>query len=165
MDLEGKLQQVKERYEEITQAMADPAIYDRPKEYAELTKEHTQLKELVEDFDEWQSITNQISGNEELIEMDDDAEITEMAREEIKELKQRLKELEEEIKMKLIPKDLSVWCVANRNKYSLQIVLGNFISFNIFKRNSCDFWHWTFSISHNFINYRIPYNFNFWVRE
>ncbi len=105
MDLEAKLQQVKERYEEITQAMADPAIYDRPKEYAELTKEHTQLKELVEDFDEWQSITKQISGNEELIEMDDDPEITDMAREENKELKQRLEELEEEVKMKLIPKD------------------------------------------------------------
>lgn len=105
MDLEGKLQQVKERYEEITQAMADPAIYDRPQEYAELTKEHTQLKELVEDFDTWKSITKQISGNEELIEMDDDAEITEMAREEIKELKQQLEDLEEAIKMKLIPKD------------------------------------------------------------
>ena len=105
MDLEGKLQQVKERYEEINQAMADPAIYDRPQEYAELTKEHTQLKELVDDFDEWQSITKQISGNEELMEMDDEVELGEMAREENKELKQRLEELEEEIKYKLIPKD------------------------------------------------------------
>lgn len=105
MNLEGKLQQVKERYEEINQAMADPAIYDRPKEYAELTKEHTQLKELVEDFDEWRSITNQIEGNEEIIEMNEDPELTDMAREETKELKQRLEELEEEIKYKLIPKD------------------------------------------------------------
>ena len=105
MDLEAKLHQVKERYEEINQAMADPAIYDRPSEYAELTKEHNQLKELVEDFDEWTSITNQIEGNRQLIEDDEDAEITEMAREENKELKLRLEELEEEIKYKLIPKD------------------------------------------------------------
>lgn len=105
MDLEGKLQQVKERYEEIHQAMADPAIYDRPQEYAELTKEHTQLKELVEDYEEWRSITNQIEGNEEIIEMNEDPELTSMAREETKELKQRLEELEEEIKYKLIPKD------------------------------------------------------------
>lgn len=105
MDLEGKLQQVKERYEEINQAMADPAIYDRPQEYAELMKEHTQLKELVEDFEKWRSISNQISGNRELIEMDEDAELTEMAREENKELKQKLADLEEEIKYKLIPKD------------------------------------------------------------
>ena len=105
MDLEGKLQQVKERYEEIHQAMADPAIYDRPQEYAELTKEHTQLKDLVEDYEEWRSINNQIEGNEEIIEMNEDPELTDMAREETKELKQRLQELEEEIKYKLIPKD------------------------------------------------------------
>ena len=105
MDLEAKLQQIKERYEEINQAMADPAIYDRPQEYAELTKEHTQLKELVDDFDEWRSITNQISGNEEIIEENEDADLTEMARQETKELKARLEELEEEIKYKLIPKD------------------------------------------------------------
>lgn len=105
MDLEEKLRQVKERYEEINQAMADPAIYDRPKEYAELTIEHTQLKELVEDYNEWQSLNHQLSGNKELIEMDEDAELTEMARAESKELSSRLKELEEEIKFKLIPKD------------------------------------------------------------
>lgn len=105
MDLEGKLQQIKERYEEINQAMADPAIYDRPKEYAELTKEHTQLKELVDDFDEWRSLSHQIEGNSELIEMNEDPELTDMAREENKEMKARLEELEEEIKYKLIPKD------------------------------------------------------------
>lgn len=105
MDLEAKLQQIKERYEEINQAMADPAIYDRPKEYAELTKEHTQLKDLVEDFDKWRSISNQIAGNEELIEMNEEAELTEMARDENRELKLKLEELEEEVKYKLIPKD------------------------------------------------------------
>lgn len=105
MDLEAKLQQIKERYEEINQAMADPAIYDRPREYAELTKEHTQLRELVDDFDEWRSLSSQIEGNSELIEMNEDPELTEMARDENKEMKARLEELEEEIKYKLIPKD------------------------------------------------------------
>jgi peptide chain release factor 1 len=105
MDLEEKLRQVKERYDELNQAMADPSIYDRPQEYAELTIEHTQLKELVEDYDEWQSLNSGMKGNNELIEMDDDATITEMAKEENVEIKKRLAELEEEIKYKLIPKD------------------------------------------------------------
>tara|TARA_R100001143_G_C3361139_1_gene136031 strand:- start:26172 stop:27248 length:1077 start_codon:yes stop_codon:yes gene_type:complete len=104
MNLEDKLRQVKERYDELNQAMSDPAIFDRPKEYAELTIEHTQLKELVDDYNEWSSLEHQISGNEELIE-EDDAEIREMAREENRTLKERMKELEEEIKFKLIPKD------------------------------------------------------------
>lgn len=105
MDLEEKLRQVKERYEEINQAMADPAIYDRPQDYAELTKEHTQLRELVEDYNRWKSITHQISGNEELVELDEDDELTEMAKSENRELKQKIAGLEEEIKFKLIPKD------------------------------------------------------------
>lgn len=105
MELENKLQQVKERYDELNQAMADPAIYDRPREYAELTIEHTQLKELVEDYQEWKSINDQISGNRDVIEMDEDPEITQMAKDEIKELEVRRDELEEEIKFKLIPKD------------------------------------------------------------
>lgn len=105
MDLEDKLQQIKERYDELNQAMADPSIYDRPQEYAELTIEHTQLKELVEDYDRWKEIQNRLSGNRELIEANEDAEITEIAREENNELMVELEELEEAIKFKLIPKD------------------------------------------------------------
>lgn len=105
MDLEEKLRQVKERYDELNMAMADPSIYDRPQEYAELTKEHTQLKELVEDYNEWKSLKNQLEGNNELIEADEDEEITQMAKDENEEIKSRFAELEEEIKFKLIPKD------------------------------------------------------------
>lgn len=105
MDLEAKLEQIKERYDELNQAMADPSIYDRPKEYAELTIEHTQLKELVEDFGNWREMTHNIAGNRELIEANEDPEITEIARAENAELEKKLKQLEEEIKFKLIPKD------------------------------------------------------------
>ncbi|MEX0771449.1 MAG: peptide chain release factor 1 [Balneolaceae bacterium] len=105
MDLEAKLQQVKERYDEISQAMADPSIYDRPSEYAELSKEYTQLEDLVKDFETFQELKKNLSGNKELIELNDDPDITEMARQENKQLEQQLVELEEQIKYKLIPKD------------------------------------------------------------
>ena len=105
MDIEAKLQQVKERYEEVTSAMSDPSVFDDPDHYTELSKEHSELKELVELYEEWKGIRNQLAGNKELIEDGDDPEITEMAEEEIKELKPKLDELEEEIKFKLIPKD------------------------------------------------------------
>lgn len=105
MDIESKLQQVKERYDELNQAMADPSIYDRPDEYRELTKEHTQLKDLVEDFDRWKELQKNLKGNKELLEAGEDPEIMEMARLENKELAQELEQLEEAIKFKLIPKD------------------------------------------------------------
>ncbi len=105
MDIEAKLQQVKERFEEVTAAMSDPSVFDDPDRYTELTKEHSDLKELVDLYEEWKGIKAQIKGNKELIEEGEDAEITEMAEAENKELKPRLEELEEEIKFKLIPKD------------------------------------------------------------
>lgn len=105
MDIEAKLQQVKERFDEVTAAMSDPAVYDDPDHYTELTKEHSELKDLVEDYEQWKSIRHQIKGNRELIEEGEDQEITEMARLEIEELEPRLEELEEQIKYKLIPKD------------------------------------------------------------
>lgn len=105
MDIEAKLEQVKERFEEVTTAMSDPAVYDDPDRYTELTKEHSDLKELVELYDAWKDTKKQIEGNKELIEDGEDEEITEMAKEENKELKPRLEQLEEDIKFKLIPKD------------------------------------------------------------
>lgn len=105
MNIEAKLEQVRERFEEVTAAMSDPAVYDDPDRYTELTKEHSELKVLVELYDEWKDIQNRIEGNEELIEDGEDAEITEMARDENKELKPRVEELEGDIKFKLIPKD------------------------------------------------------------
>ncbi|WP_372639219.1 peptide chain release factor 1 [Fodinibius sp.] len=103
--MEAKLEQVRERFEEVTAAMSDPAVYDDPERYTELTKEHSELKQLVELYEEWKDIGHQIEGNNELIEEGGDAEITEMAKEEISELEPRLEQLEENIKFKLIPKD------------------------------------------------------------
>lgn len=105
MNIEEKLEQVKERFEEVTAAMSDPSVYDNPDRYTELTKEHSDLKELVDLYDDWKDTRKQIEGNQELIDEAEDAEITQMAREENEELKPRLEELEEKIKFKLIPKD------------------------------------------------------------
>src|SRR5680860_589276 len=105
MDIEAKLQQVKERFEEVTAAMSDPAVFDDPEHYTELTKEHSDLKKLVDDYEQWKSIQNQIEGNKELIDEGDEPEITEMAEIENEELKPQLKKLEDDIKFKLIPKD------------------------------------------------------------
>lgn len=105
MDIEEKLKQIKARFEEVNAAMSDPAVFDDPDKYTELTKERSDLEELVQDYDTWRDYKNRQEGNDELIEMNEDAEITEMARDENEEIKEQLSVLEEEIKMKLIPKD------------------------------------------------------------
>lgn len=105
MDIEVKLKQIKSRFQEVNTAMSDPSVFDDPEKYTKLTKERSELEELVEDYDRWLDLKNRQDGNKELIEMDEDAEITEMAKEENREIVKALEDLEEEIKMKLVPKD------------------------------------------------------------
>ncbi len=105
MNIEEKLKQIKSRFEEVTTAMSDPSIFDNPEKYTELTIEHGNLKELVEDYDAWADLNHRKKGNDELIEMNEDPEITELAREENKEIAEELEKLEGSIKFKLIPKD------------------------------------------------------------
>jgi peptide chain release factor 1 len=105
MDIENKLKQIKSRFEEINAAMSDPGVFDDPDKYTSLTKERSELEELVQDYDTWMDLKNRQEGNKELIEMDEDPEITEMAKMENAEIKDELSKLEEEIKIKLVPKD------------------------------------------------------------
>jgi peptide chain release factor 1 len=105
MDLEKKLQQLKARYNELNAAMSDPGIFDDPENYTKLTKERSDLEEVVQDFDRYTELKGHFKGNIELIEMNEDPEITEMAVAENKELKAALTRLEDELKIKLVPKD------------------------------------------------------------
>ena len=105
MDLEKKLQQLKARYNEVNAAMSDPAVFDDPEYYTKLTKERSDLEEVVKDFDRYSELKGNFEGNLELIEINEDPEITEMATAENKELKAELVRLEEELKIKLVPKD------------------------------------------------------------
>ncbi|MDC3136586.1 peptide chain release factor 1 [Bacteroidota bacterium] len=105
MDLEKKLQQLKARYNELNAAMSDPGIFDDPENYTKLTKERSDLEEVVLDFDRYTELKGHFKGNIELIEMNEDPEITEMAVAENKELKAVLTRLEDELKIKLVPKD------------------------------------------------------------
>jgi len=105
MDLEKKLQQLKARYNELNAAMSDPGIFDDPENYTKLTKERSDLEEVVEDFDRYTELKGHFKGNIELIEMNEDPEITEMAVAENKELKPALTRLEDDLKIKLVPKD------------------------------------------------------------
>ena len=105
MDLEKKLQQLKARYNEVNAAMSDPAVFDDPENYTKLTKERSDLEEVVKDFDRYSELKGNLEGNLELIEINEDPEITEMAVVENKEIKMELGRLEEELKIKLVPKD------------------------------------------------------------
>lgn len=105
MDIEKKLSELKSRYEELGVALSDPAIYDDSQKYASVSKEHSDLSELVDDYNRYMEMKTNYEGNLELIAAGEDPEITEMAKEENESLKTQLDKLEEHVKVKLVPKD------------------------------------------------------------
>ncbi len=96
------LQVFENRYEELNMKLYDPASAADRDLYAALMKEHKELEPIVLAYREYVRCGEALKGARELLE---DPELKEMAQEEIKENQQRLLELEEEIKILLLPKD------------------------------------------------------------
>jgi len=99
-----KLRDIIRRFNELAEAMSDPATTADPKKYAELAKEHSDLNEVAKKAGEYVSMWEHLEEDEELLKSDD-AELKEIAVEEIPQLKSRLAELEDELKILLLPKD------------------------------------------------------------
>ncbi len=97
-----KLQPFIDRYEEINSLLSSPDIATDIKKMTELGKEQAKLSKLVEKAKEYIQISNDIAENRELLS---DSELGELAREELNELEPKLSELEEEIKLLMIPTD------------------------------------------------------------
>lgn len=105
MNIEHKLRQLKSRYEELTVALGDPGVYGNPKRFAEMSKEHSDLRELTALFDRWTKVRDDLAGNRELLKSESDQDLLEMAREELGALQDESEELERALKMKLVPAD------------------------------------------------------------
>jgi len=105
MDFLDKLQEVKERFEQINEQLSDPAIMSDQNKLVKLSKERSNLLDIVSAYDEYLDVVKNIKGNQEVIDAAEDKELTELAELELDELKARRNELEEKIKLLLIPKD------------------------------------------------------------
>lgn len=100
-----KLNIVKQRFDEVSDLIIQPDIIADQKRYVQLTKEYSDLKDLVEKRDLYVELTNNIEEAEEIISDGSDAEMVEMAKMQLEEAKEAIPNLEEEIKLMLIPKD------------------------------------------------------------
>jgi peptide chain release factor 1 len=105
MDLYDKLKSINDKYEKISEQLSDPNIMSDQPKYISLSKERTQLTPIINVFNEYQTTLNNIKGNQEIINSSDDKELCEIAESELKELKEKVINLEEELKILLIPKD------------------------------------------------------------
>lgn len=106
MDLVSKLQEIEKSFKEIEAKMADPEVASDPKEMQSLGRKHSELAPVVDAFMEYEKVQRGIADSREMVSGDDE-EMAELAKEELVELEARLPELEHEIQILLLPKDLN----------------------------------------------------------
>jgi peptide chain release factor 1 len=99
-----KLSEVEKRYLELEQLMSDPRLLAQQREYSKVAKERAELEEIVACFREWRKVEEDLAQNRELLEEKDEA-LREMAKEEQITLRERKAELENRLKMLILPKD------------------------------------------------------------
>jgi len=99
-----KLTAVEARYEQLMTAMADPALQADQATFRSHAKTFSELEPLVERFREYKTVAAEIAQTEELVQVDD-AEMRELAQQEMKTLQARRDALVAEIKQLLVPKD------------------------------------------------------------
>src|SRR5579884_2081774 len=105
MDLMDKLAKLAQRYEELNTLMAQPEVVQDSQALQRYGREHAELEEIVQKYHELSSTEQQLAEAQELYESGD-AEMRELAAEEIETLKAHREELLNEIKVLLLPKDI-----------------------------------------------------------
>lgn len=98
-----KLEGLVARFEEVSTLITDPAVIADQKRYVKLTKEYKELGDLMNARKEYMQVLGGIEEAKEIIANETDQEMREMAREELDACQTRQPELEEQIKLLLVP--------------------------------------------------------------
>ena len=100
-----KLAEIEKRYEEITAKLYDPEIAAKPNELRKYSKEHKDLQPLIETFRTFKAASKELLEAKEIVATAKDADLVEMAKEEVGPLEKTIEELEAQLKVLLIPTD------------------------------------------------------------
>jgi len=101
----SRLEGVKARFDEVAQLITDPAIIGDMDRYVKLNREYKQLEPVIEAYNTYSNLLSNIESAREMLSVEKDEELREMAKDELDLYQQKLKPLEEEIKMLLLPED------------------------------------------------------------
>jgi peptide chain release factor 1 len=100
-----KLESVVKRFQILESDLSNPELIARQKEYQQLAREHAEIAPIVEAYHRYKRLKQDIEANLDLFEQEQDAEMREMVREEIAQLRGELDSTETELKLMLVPKD------------------------------------------------------------
>ncbi|HEY1756217.1 MAG TPA: peptide chain release factor 1 [Bryobacteraceae bacterium] len=102
MQYRPKLDEMERRYEELTAQMADASVINDSTQYRKVTKARSELEDTVIKYREWKTVNENL---EQARAMRNDAELAEMAEDEILHLEPQLAQIEQQLKIALLPKD------------------------------------------------------------
>ena len=99
-----KLADVERRYVDLEERLIDPSIMGSRKDFARLAKERADLEPIVKAYRDWKKITQEVEGHRSLLESGD-ADIRELAKQELPGLREQVETLEQRLRLLLLPKD------------------------------------------------------------
>ena len=105
MDMFDRLEDTVNRYEDITAELGNPDVVNDQNRFRKLMKEQSSLAPLIATYTEYKNCKQTIEDSLQLLDEESDEELKELAKEELNEAKKRVEELENEIKILLLPKD------------------------------------------------------------
>lgn len=105
MSMFDKLDSVISRYEQLTEKLADPSIYDRQKEFKEISSERSGIEELVQVYREYKKLKIDLEGTKDILRNEKDEELREMAKMDLSDMEAQMPVYEERLRLLLLPKD------------------------------------------------------------
>ena len=100
-----RLQAVEDRYERLNELLSDPDVVSDINKLREYSKEQSDIQDMVTVYREYKQVKEQLTDTREMLENEKDPDMHEMVKEEFNELNAQMPELEERLRILLIPKD------------------------------------------------------------
>src|SRR5271156_4230232 len=104
MQYTQKLDQIERQFEQLNAQMADPAVIADGEQYRKISKTHSDLSEMVAKYREYKQSTQQLAEAKSML-TESDPDMRELAELEVARLEPALAQIEEELKVLLLPKD------------------------------------------------------------
>ncbi|MDO8549317.1 MAG: PCRF domain-containing protein, partial [Ignavibacteria bacterium] len=105
MELLERLKKIRNRYDQVNELLSDSAVISEMEKMINLSRERSELEEIVTASENYEKILNDIEGNKEIINSKTDKELIELAEFELLELEEKKESMEEEIKLLIMPRD------------------------------------------------------------
>jgi peptide chain release factor 1 len=103
--LTDRLENLEKQYLDLEQRLSDPEVIRAQDVYQKLMKEHAELAPLIQAFRRYKHLEKELADSQSLLKDDSDEDLKDMAREDVQSLKEQIGQVEEDLRVLVLPKD------------------------------------------------------------